>query len=507
MPPSPAGLNLAGAGASEGGRAAAGEKAHEETAAGNAAYVAKPGRTPTTKAQVSGHKFLVRRLELGLVLGDERMIHDPLGKRLRAVAFGAVACVLLCVGALGFSLMKPKPNPGDAAIVKAESGQLFVRLGEQLHPVTNLASARLLAGRPEQPVAAANSHLAQQRIGVPVGLPDAPGVFQPQAPGTALANEWRVCTEQTPNTPPTGIPRTPGSVSAVVVAPSGASALPTDAGVLANFDGADVLITGEQRRFLPSAATSFGATLRRVLGIDAATPRWYVPNDVVNVLSEAPMWQAPPGELVTVGRQAWLRSEEGLMPLSEMQREILQQLGTVATQATAEEIASLPVAAGEVPLPERGFTWINPAQRSVCLVAIARESDARQADAAGGEGGVAGDAGGNEGSADAEPSEGARAEFAVTVAALPEGESPVPGAVELSGHSTATHVAGLGTAMAIRTGNGVHVVGETGLYHVTSEDALRALGIEESGRIPWGILRLLPRGSDLTAERAAAPLY
>lgn len=40
---------------------------------------------PTTKAQVSGHKFLVRRLEHGLVFGDIRMIHDPLKRRRRAL--------------------------------------------------------------------------------------------------------------------------------------------------------------------------------------------------------------------------------------------------------------------------------------------------------------------------------------------------------------------------------------------------------------------------------------
>ena len=42
---------------------------------------------PTTKAQVSGHKFLLRRLEHGLVFGDIRMIHDPLKRRRRGRRF------------------------------------------------------------------------------------------------------------------------------------------------------------------------------------------------------------------------------------------------------------------------------------------------------------------------------------------------------------------------------------------------------------------------------------
>lgn len=40
---------------------------------------------PTTKAQVSGHKFLRRRVEHGVVTGDIRMIHDPLATRRRAL--------------------------------------------------------------------------------------------------------------------------------------------------------------------------------------------------------------------------------------------------------------------------------------------------------------------------------------------------------------------------------------------------------------------------------------
>ena len=31
---------------------------------------------PTTKTQVSGHRFMRRRVEHGIVFGDVRMIHD-----------------------------------------------------------------------------------------------------------------------------------------------------------------------------------------------------------------------------------------------------------------------------------------------------------------------------------------------------------------------------------------------------------------------------------------------
>ncbi|MFC2549595.1 MAG: type VII secretion protein EccB, partial [Corynebacterium matruchotii] len=104
------------------------------------------GITPTTKAQISGHKFLTRRLEHGLVLGDIRMIHDPLATRNRAHVFSLAATVLICLGALAMAIFKPAIDPGDAAIIQAESGQLYVRIDNKLHPVANLASARLIVG-------------------------------------------------------------------------------------------------------------------------------------------------------------------------------------------------------------------------------------------------------------------------------------------------------------------------------------------------------------------------
>ena len=50
---------------------------------------------PTTRAQVSGHRFMRRRVEHGLIFGDIRMIHDPLASRQRATIFSVVAVLLI----------------------------------------------------------------------------------------------------------------------------------------------------------------------------------------------------------------------------------------------------------------------------------------------------------------------------------------------------------------------------------------------------------------------------
>jgi len=101
---------------------------------------------PTSKAQVSGYKFLMRRAQHGVVLGDIRMIHDPLARRHRALYAGAAMATVLGLGAGAMAVMNPAINPGEAPIVASESGALYVRIDATLHPVTNLASARLIAG-------------------------------------------------------------------------------------------------------------------------------------------------------------------------------------------------------------------------------------------------------------------------------------------------------------------------------------------------------------------------
>jgi len=141
------------------------------------------GITPTTKAQISGHKFLTRRLEHGLVLGDIRMIHDPLATRNRAHVFSLAATVLICLGALAMAVFKPAIDPGDAAIIQAESGQLYVRIDNKLHPVANLASARLIVGEAADIHTGSDTVLKNLPKAIPIGIVDAPGLIAP--PDTA----------------------------------------------------------------------------------------------------------------------------------------------------------------------------------------------------------------------------------------------------------------------------------------------------------------------------------
>ena len=106
----------------------------------------------TTGVQISAHRFLLRRLEHALVRGDVRMIDDPL----RAQAFSLLAGSILAVVGLGvaavLAFLQPRGALGDDPIVMVrDSGALYVRVDRTLHPVPNLASARLVSGSPAKP--------------------------------------------------------------------------------------------------------------------------------------------------------------------------------------------------------------------------------------------------------------------------------------------------------------------------------------------------------------------
>lgn len=154
----------------------------------------------TTKAQLTGHRFLRKRVEHGLVLGDIRMIHDPLGKRTKALGASAALCALIAAGAGILAWLEPKPNPAEALIVRTEGGQLLAQVDGLFHPVPNQLSGQLLVGEPAPVRNIAAEHLRDVPLGPAFGIPDAPGFLAPgdvsaEGPGEAAQQRgaWGAC--------------------------------------------------------------------------------------------------------------------------------------------------------------------------------------------------------------------------------------------------------------------------------------------------------------------------
>lgn len=144
-----------------------------------------------TRHQVSGWRFVMRRIASGIALHDTRMLVDPLRTQSRAVAMGVVLLVTGLAGCFVFSLIRPSGTVGTNAVLADRStAALYVRVGDDLHPVLNLTSARLITGHPVDPTMVKSSELDRFPRGNLIGIPGAP---ERMVQNPSRDANWTVC--------------------------------------------------------------------------------------------------------------------------------------------------------------------------------------------------------------------------------------------------------------------------------------------------------------------------
>lgn len=483
---------------------------------------------PTTKAQVSGHKFLRRRVEHGVVTGDIRMIHDPLATRRRALIFGTVATVLIGAGAGVLAWLSPEPDPGDAVIVRSEHGQLYTLLDGRYHPTTNLASARLLAGSPEDPVAIGAEKLAQRPHGIPVGIVDAPnnlptaddladaaagGSFAGRMPASGSAasdspapSPWAGCVDFAT-----------GALSVVADNPEEAFLLDTvddDAAALIEHDGVQWLVSADGRVEIPDGADQFSRAVRRGLGLNHDSAVWEAPPELLANWTAKPTFSVPPAEELPEvlevkapapdANQWWALLEAGgtpqesrdITPLSQLEAQILQDMGAQSRRTDSAEVHRYPdaqPAAVNWNLPEFRPDLLDDAHGQVCAGANGELVVLNH---------------------DAEPDPddpNAPSDLREPDAPSAEASDPVQvSTVEISGAAAADYFVSTRTfSHGVASEHGYHVLTPSGRIHdVDGAEAMQAVGapvvqdellVEE---VSWDLLRLLPEGPSLD-ERSA----
>lgn len=129
-------------------------------------------------------------MEHALVRRDFAMHDDVLRTQSRSLVAGCVLAVVVVAGCAILALVRPQGAIGDQPIVMArETGALYVRIDDTLHPVLNLASARLVARTAANPVAVGEGDIARAKRGPQVGIPGAPASI-----GAPLTDQsWTVC--------------------------------------------------------------------------------------------------------------------------------------------------------------------------------------------------------------------------------------------------------------------------------------------------------------------------
>lgn len=358
----------------------------------------------TTRAQVNGYRFLIRRLEHALIRADSRMIHDPMRGQMRSLVVGLVIGVLIAGAAGVLAFFKPTPNIGEAQILLSKSnGALFVRIGDRVDPVLNVASARLIVGKSDSPKEVDDKFLDQLALGPVVGIVGAPtSIHAGDEPGTS---SWTVCdTTQSPK----------------VTEPSGATSVDTT--VLGNnpvLDD-DIRVTGPAEMILTrSGGTAFllyqgvrapidvtNPVLKSALHLDSSKVRGVSPgllNSFPLVNPIVPVGIPGAGENAgylgsdyqvgsilktsdSRGQQLYVVLREGLQPISEATADIIRYSGGASVAAPGWRDVP-PAMVSQVPvvhaLPVESYPSVSPRlvdvepDRVVCMAWQRANSAAR----------------------------------------------------------------------------------------------------------------------------------
>lgn len=151
----------------------------------------------TTRLQRTGYRFLIRRQEQAFTRRDVRGLSNPFSAQTSALSVGVFLVGLLAVIGLLVSFIKPRPDRGMDTIVTTQSGGMYVMFGgtpesptAKLHPVTNLASARLIVGSPDNASVVKDSSLEGIPRGPLMGIPSAPNSLAAHSEDPAT---WTVC--------------------------------------------------------------------------------------------------------------------------------------------------------------------------------------------------------------------------------------------------------------------------------------------------------------------------
>lgn len=420
----------------------------------------------TTSLQVSGYRFLLRRLELALVIGDPRMAHDPLRAQRRSIGVGLLLSALIAGGAVMLSLLRPAPSIDDAALVADEQGSLHVRLEDGFHPVSNVASARLVL---RQPVEVKNSTAALIQEGNG-GAPMGPAVGIGHVPGLnpAPLREWLVCdTSEAAGKPDTLQVRAVGEVESY------------QRGVVRS-GKAVWLIDGTKRSLAEGgAARALGAVeismAPELLNRFDEQGDSLIPRGLSGL--KKPFHRA--GTVAHAGDRAFLVGRGGVSEVTGPRREYVEalapggsfdaDLGAVMAQPTVDLLPNV---------PDREVSWAHPEHSCLGEKGLAEPAGDGEGEGAGDSGGSGDGSGARAGAGDKE-----------------EGPAPDPRAA----------YAGPAGTSALLTERGFFLIDATGTrFTVGKAEDLTALGFTEHTQVPWRVISGLPEGGVLSEANARA---
>jgi type VII secretion protein EccB len=459
-------------------------------------------RQPTTRLQVSGYRFALRRIECALLRRDVRTVDEPMRAHSASLAAGCLlATIALAVCAL-LAALRPQTALDHAEIVMGrESGALYVRVGDTWHPVLNLASARLIAATAANPQPVRESELSRTKRGPLLGIPGAPQLLA--TPLNSDESAWTICDSET------------DAITTIVVGPTERSPVrrvPPEQGILVT-SGAGLpayLLYGGVRAMVDVADPA----VLRALRLEGRVPR-VVSQTLLNAVPEVPPI-APPriagqggrgpaglpgftvGSVLRItrgdGDEYYVVLGAGVQRIGRVAADLLRlrdSQGAANVIAVAPDVIratsivnTLPVSA----FPDRAPTPLDGGVPTLCASWAAPSGHVDIAFSAGI--GLPVPAG----------------QAPVTLAQA-DGHGPALDAVYLPPGRTAyvrsRPLSGDLMGSTAQTGTR-YLVTDTGVrFAVHDDDAARRLGLPAAIPAPWPVLAALPSGPELSRERAS----
>ena len=456
---------------------------------------------PTTRLHVSGYRFLLRRIECALLGRDFRGANEPIRASMQSLMAGSVLAIIVLAGSTVLAVVHPQPAGANAPIVMGkQSGALYVRRGETLYPVLNLASARLIVQTNADPQPVPEAELGHSKRGPLLGIPGAP-----QFLGMPLAEDelrWAVCDSGDGAAPGTTvvIGRAEGLLSHLLAS--------TQSVLVRPVSGASTYLLYQGRRAVVNLDEP---AVVRALGLDGEVP-WPVSPTLLNAVPEAPpvtlpripnagrrgpatLPGFPVGSVLRVaradGNEYYVVLSHGIQRIGQVAADLLRftdSRGTRTAISVAPDLIRATPALADLPVatfPDRAPSPLDAGGTTLCV-------SWKHAASSGVE--IAFSAGGLPIPAGYEPVKLAQA----------DGRGPAVDAVYLSpGRSAYVRATGLSGANA-QAGTR-YLITDTGVrFAIHDDDAARDLGLPDAAiAAPWPVLAKLPAGPELSRANAS----
>ncbi|GIF04486.1 type VII secretion protein EccB [Actinoplanes siamensis] len=441
--------------------------------------------------QLQSYQFLNQRVISAFVMRETDPAQSPLRRGIGALFGGLMLAILIGAGFGIYGILTKvgtdQWKSDGSVVVERESGASFVYLRGRLNPALNFTSAKLAAGRANPTVyRVAAKALAGVPRGVTVGIPNAPASLP--AAGQQVRLPWAMCLVPGEN---------PAAVLLVGAAgPAGADL--GERGLLVSDGGTDTeLIWHGRKHKIQNSRT----TLPALYGAVDPTPvgtAWLnalpAGADIaaVGVQNRGAASRLVPGftngQVLAVdvgvdGKQFYLVLDNGLLPISALQRAVLN-----ASFPADPKNVPVTVVSGAPQLKPAGNAEVQPPETPPTLATVAAGTTA----------------------------------CAVTRAAAEAPAISVGGAASALSSAVPTSGASGGRALADAVGvpagrfalvrvpgsGGYQVVTDLGLRHaVPDADALGRLGYAPGSAtvVPTALVNAIPAGVTLDPAAAAKP--